>query len=52
MSTMRISVRIPYNVPLDKLPWRDYPQALADLIKKGAEPKIIETDSDKFSHLD
>ncbi|MGY3527300.1 hypothetical protein [Bradyrhizobium sp. USDA 4452] len=49
---MTVSVRIPYNVPLNKPPWHGYAQALADLIKKGETPKIIETDSDKNSHLD
>lgn len=47
-----ISVRIPYNVPLKKLPWCDYPQALADLVKPGAKPKIVETMSGKDHHLD
>jgi hypothetical protein len=49
---MTVTVRSPYNVPIDKLPWRDYPQALADLVKKGEKPKIVETDSSKDSHLD
>lgn len=49
---MPVSVRIPYDVPLDKLPWRDYPQALADLVKKGEQPRIIETVSGKVRHLD
>lgn len=50
--TNTVSVRIPYNVPTDKLPWRDYAQALADLVEKGSTPKIIETDSGKEKHLD
>jgi hypothetical protein len=50
--TASISVRIPYNIPLRKLPWRDYPQALADLVRKDARPKIIETVSAKEHHLD
>jgi hypothetical protein len=47
-----ITVRIPYNIPLTKLPWRDYPQALADLTQKNSKFKIIETNSDKESHLE
>jgi len=47
-----VNVKIPYNIPLGKLPWRDYPQALADLVRKDARPKIIETVSAKVHHLD
>lgn len=49
---MSVTVRVPYNVPLGKLPWRDYPQALADLVKKGEQPKVVVTGSGKDSHLD
>jgi hypothetical protein len=50
--TASVSVRIPYNIPLCKLPWRDYPQVLADLVRKDARPQIIETVSAKEHHLD
>lgn len=49
--TKTVTVRIPSNIPLNKLPWRDYPQALADLIEKGASPKIVLTESSKENHL-
>ena len=51
-NNMPVTVRIPSNVPLKKLPWTDYAQALADLVKKGEQPKILTTLSDKNSHLD